>query len=67
MEKTRLRKSLDAIDPEWNVPGIDVVHKYVKRASSDIELCYTLGEILDRRRQIIGSLVQTIETISKED
>lgn len=45
---------------DLSIPGFEVVHQFVRHASSDLELCYNLGKLLDQRRDVILALMKAV-------
>lgn len=65
MEQRRLT-TLDWLDPDWQTPGIEIVHRHVKAATSDLELCYNFGIVLDKRKEAITSLLSIVEALKEK-
>lgn len=65
MENNEIQKASRAlIDDDLNVPGYEIVRKRIRLAASDLELCYTLGEILDKRADAIRALTKVIKKLT---
>lgn len=51
---------------DLSIPGFEVVHQFVRHASSDLELCYNLGKLLDQRRDCLLALMKAVREMSLE-
>lgn len=59
--------TLRLLDDEIDQAGFETVYAQVKKATSDIELCYNLGSILDKRKEAIISLSKLVEKAMRND
>lgn len=53
-------EGVEIVDDDLSIPGYEIVHRHIKLAASDLELCYNLGRLLDQRARTIESLIKAV-------